>query len=295
MRETFKTADLFSAILPPFPASFTSAVRFHFADVADQASGISTDRPANDWRQGSTWNDDAWSGTQTMRDALTLAHDGWKEGAEQAQKLRDGINAARPHAPKLARYDVAGAVPNVARALAGNPMNMRRLAMRESARMPTLTLVCDIWNNAGCTSEAMLAQAASVAAIADLLEEAGYRCEILAVGRAQEGALAFEVATRVKAAEQPMNLSAVVFGIGHTAMLRRLAFAIADTTQEASPLKSWLGRALPCTSTPELGTFTTPSAQQTEGTALQRFVAICRALRAQGCPGIPDDDQLPTA
>lgn len=295
MRETFKTAPLFAAILPAMPDT-AHAVRWHYADIADM--NIPADRPASAWL-GSAWNgdDNDKRGTSTMRDAMTLAREGWKAGADQAHKLRDGIEAATPHMPRLTRYDVAGSVPSVARAIAGNPMNMRRMQVAESRRMPTITLLCDTsvsWNFPG---EAMLKHATAIAAVADILEGAGYRCEILAVERTGDGSMTLESVIRAKAPEDTANLSKLVFTLGHASVLRRLMFASWQMDSDAAELGVGHGSPRPFKAVPESGVFVTPTGESlgTYATPIQRFIATCNALRAQGCPGIPDAADMPKA
>src|SRR5262245_11707545 len=59
------------------------------------------------------------TGVRSMAEALNMARAGWPEGASQAARVRDSINAAHPFGPRLVRWSVAGAYPDVARALSG--------------------------------------------------------------------------------------------------------------------------------------------------------------------------------
>lgn len=292
MREVWKTQPLHAAVLPPFTSAET-VLRWHYADVADM--NVSEYPPSCHWSHGDAWDSNSNRGTRTMKEALDFAHHGWQVGADQAIKLREGIEAATPQMPRLARYDVAGAVPSVARAIAGNPMNMRRMAISESRRMPTITLLCDLSVSWRLPARAMIEHATAIAAVADILEGAGYRCEILACDRSGSKTLGLEVVCRAKAPEEVANLSKIAFTLGHAAMLRRLIFAVWQIDQEARPLGTSHGIPQPFKAMPELGAHTTPTAEAVSGTPLQRFIATCNALRAQGCPGIPDAADMPKA
>src|SRR6266403_6262933 len=78
------------------------------------------------------WDNSAWekgmkdfTGTESMDEALRLADCGWKEGVDKVVRLRDTIIAANPTIIQPVKYGIAGSVPNVPRAIAGNPLNMK--------------------------------------------------------------------------------------------------------------------------------------------------------------------------
>lgn len=293
MTEIFKTAAIFAADLPAMPLS--NAIRWHFADLADLR--IPAFPPAGTWNTYETercWNDTDSMRGASMKDALAMARDGWADGADQAAKLHDGIVASMPERKRLARFDIAGQVPNIPRALAGNPMNMLRHVRKETAQRPIVTLVCSIAVNWGYPPSAMLCHAAAMAAVVDFLESAGFRCEVLMVARTSNSRLAAEIAIKLKAAEQPLNLSVMAYGLGHPAIWRRMIFALLWMTPEASPLGSGLGSVDPVKAMPEAGTYTVQSAAKYDHgdrdmSAASRFKAILASLADQGCPGIPQD------
>lgn len=293
MTETFKTAALFAADLPPM-SNLGNAIRWHFADLADLQ--IPAVAPKDMWSEygEACWNDnDRMRGT-SMADAIAMARDGWSEGAEQAAKLHEGITASMPERKRLARYDIAGQVPNIPRALAGNPMNMLRHVRKETAQRPIVTLVCSIAVNWGYPPSAMLCHAAAMAAVVDFLESAGFRCEVLMVARTSNSSLAAEVAIKLKSAEQPLNLSVMAYGLGHPALWRRMIFGLLWMTPEAAPLGSGLGSADSVKAVPEAGTYTVQAASKLDHgdrdmSAASRFRTILASLASQGCPGIPQD------
>lgn len=294
MTNTWRTAQLFTAELPDMPRSSASTLRWHFADLADVR--LPAIPPASGtWDQDNTdkcWNDTSAMRGGSMADALRMARDGWPEGAETARKLHDGITASLPERRRLARFDVAGTVPSVPRALAGNPLHMRRMVAKATNQRPIITLTCSIAVNWGFPPDAMIAHAAAVAAIVDFLEQDGFRCEVLMVGRTDNSRLAAEIAIKLKSAEQPLNLSVLAFGLGHPALWRRMIFGLLWLDKKAAPLGGGLGHAGTVRALPEAGTFTIQAASQYgEGgdNAAYRFRSILRDLAQQGCPGIPAD------
>lgn len=290
MTTTWRTAQLFSADLPDMPHD--TALRWHYADLADVT--LPADPPEGTWCDSETrdcWNDDHHMRGASMANALRMARDGWPEGAETARKLHDGITASMPERRKLARYDVAGAFPNIPRALAGNPLCMVRSVRKATAQRPIVTLTCSIAVNWGFPPEAMIAHAAAVAAVVDFLEQDGFRCEVLMVARTGNSKLCTEIAIKLKAAEQPLNLSVLAYGLGHPALWRRMIFGLLWLDKKAAPLGTRLGSATAVKALPEAGTFTIQAASKygsESDNAAERFRAILGDLAQQGCPGIPE-------
>lgn len=184
--------------------------------------------PWNSWTGGrrSAWRVDGdharWTGTDSLPHAIRLAHD-WQEGVEQAERIRDMIEADQPLRERLANSIVGGNV-NVGRLLAGNPVHMKRRAKRPGPKI--VTLYCNVGALADVKPRAMIARAAACAAIVDILENNDYACEIIAVWDSSDGKHRAQCCTNVKQAGETLNLNDVVFSLGHPSFLRRLVFAV---------------------------------------------------------------------
>lgn len=287
MSETYRTANLFGADLPDMPAD-APGFRFHYADMSEMPMSVT--RPAG------AWDDTAWDGSNAFRggtaaNAVTLARQGWPNGAERARALHDGIQAAMPSRPTLGRFDVAGAVPSIPRALAGNPLHMRRMVRKETAQRPIVSLVCSICVPASYPANGLIAHAAAVAGAVDFLETAGFRCNVLVAARFRDSAINGEVAVQLKAPEQPLNLAVVAYGLGHPSFLRRIVFGVLQADLCMAPIGQGLGMATDLEALPDAGTFTIRRASNEPSgrSAADRFRKILRQLAEQGCPGIPQD------
>lgn len=299
---TYRTAPLFAGLLPTTwtahnGATANRATASHFADVADMCALIPDHRPAGTASEPWT-NGQSETQSRDMADAKAMARDGWPEGAERARLLRDGILASMPQAPRLVRYDVAGTVPDVRRALAGNPAAMRRTVPANTAARPVVTLVCPFnapWKTPAADMEA---NAAAVAAVVDVLEDAGFRCEVIAMARAimRTNKAGHETAVRLKGPGDALNLGALAFGLGHPSMLRRLTVALRalDPMVADAVAPSSYGTSVAPRRSEDAPAYVAPPAfgHSHTGTALAFFTAACSALRAQGCPGIPTPEAL---
>lgn len=179
------------------------------------------------WEEG----DGSWKGTKTMEDALALAAKGWPEGAAQIEKTRLRVLASNPTLPRAIKYGIAGAVPNVPRAVSGNILNMKAQDLAKSRRRPVITLVANMSANCGVDSKAISNRAAVAAAVIDQIESAGYSCEVIATalssGNSWDGKSGFTAATSiiVKEAGQPVDTGRLAFSMGHSSMFRRFVFS----------------------------------------------------------------------
>lgn len=293
---TYRTAPLFSEILPPVPWSYGIGPvdAYHHASLAEACEGI-PDRAPNDARHTTAWKTDRdnWHGSPNMAAALRMARYGWPEGAERAKRLRDGLAATIPQAPRLVRYDVAGQVPDVRRALAGNPMAMRRTSPAPAAQRPTITLVSFYTTPAGVDPSALEANAVAFAALSDTLESAGFRCELIAYSNGTLIGRGFEHAVRIKAPSDPLNIDAVAFGMGHPSLARRIGFALRTFSPDYSRILDGgpIGSGVELRSHPDAGVFIAPIPRNGE-TPARRFLALCSKFRNEGCPGIPAAEDL---
>jgi hypothetical protein len=199
------------------------------------------------------WSDAGWSGdkdfcgTEDMDEALRLSQNGWKEGVAGIERLRTKILAMNPTHPKIKKYSIAGSYPDVARAVSGNPMNMRTLDSAKSRRRPVITLLSNMSANCNVAKESITNRASVVAAIIDQIEAAGYACEVVAIaptaGSTWDGKPGYSACTSVmvKRSNQAVDLGRLSFGMGHAAMFRRMVFADWGSSQ---PNAEGLGRGL---------------------------------------------------
>jgi hypothetical protein len=255
------------------------------------------------WHESFRKDSDSWSGTKTWAEAIDLCRNGWRDGIEKIAKLREKITAANPIAPRLVRWDVAGAFPSVPRALAGNPLNMRRIDSAQSRRRPILNLITDIAASSSVSADHITRRAACTAAIVDAAEAAGFQCAVITYHRADShcGKLGAAIVTTVKEPGQPVDLARLAYGLGHAGMLRRHGFAAWGMQPACAPLESVLGRPSALTAdlidqdsgtyiipgfgrgqTPQVAHFATDDATATKGMAW-----LVQSLASQGCPAFP--------
>lgn len=246
-----------------------------------------------------------FTGVNSMPEAIKIARDGWKEGAARVERIRDRINAANPQGSRLTRWDVAGAYPSIGRALSGNPLNMRRIDTAQLRRRPIITLLSDFGCNGGTPADAITNRAAVVAAVVDSIEAAGFACAVIGFETSGYGGTVSQLcAINIKEATAPADVARMAFGLGHVAMFRRLTWATMTEDSHVKALGGGLGAAqqLDLSGLAARDIYVLPSANstysafRTEADAETKGLnVLLKALREQGCPAFPADENANAA
>lgn len=256
------------------------------------------------------WDSSGWDknkdfhGTESMGEAMDLATNGWKEGKEKIFTMRESIQANSPSAPRPIKFGIAGAYPDVPRAIAGNPLNMRVIDLGKSKRRPVLTLVYNMCSSWSTEANAISRAAAAVAALIDQVESAGYSCEVIA-SAISEGNGHVITAVIVKNAGQHVDVERLAFFMGHASMFRRFIFADWGHHGANKHLGRSLGSVMAFDPREEdrlKNVFYIPSIQtmraefSTDELAMKQGLPIMVAnLKAQGCPAFTDKLELKKA
>lgn len=181
--------------------------------------------------QGFDTSNAKWYGSINMTEAMELARDGWTAGTENASKVLEFLDLENATQRRRA-YSVAGGNVSVGRLLASNPAHMVRRPKLPGHR--AITLFVENTASASINADMLVIRAAIVAAFADILEDRGYSCTIVAVTMqglsfANPGA---QTAVTLKHAGEKLNLNDVVFALGHPSFLRRFNFACVSQADE---------------------------------------------------------------
>lgn len=160
--------------------------------------------------------------------ALRLAKHGWEEGICNVSALA----ATVPNNVEVTRtFGVAGEMPDVPRYLSGDPLHMMHRG-RNKVPKPTMTLVISIGANCNVSAKQMVNFGAAMVALVDRLESRRVRVELIGVWASSCRAGRVSTSWHIKRPQDPLDLSAVAFGLGHPAMLRRLGFAAMERSPQ---------------------------------------------------------------
>lgn len=200
----------------------------------------------------STCRDDAsWYGTSSITEALSVARDGWPEGEALAKdlctKILDKVTSLVE--VEHVNYDVEGIGLDVAAFLNGEPECWQRFERKTEERegLKQIRVVMDVTVSGGLSTGVIIARGAAVAALVQSLEFAGSRVqlEVLPLCNGPR----WESRVLVKAADQDLDMSRVIFALAHPSMLRRIGFA----TQEGCPSRDNNSGYGPCSDSEDKG------------------------------------------
>lgn len=210
-----------------------------FADHVESIPG----HIARDTRRDDAWDTSryyqSFCGSRDMDQALNVARTGWQEGIDKAGEYIDLLSVANATRKRHTRAMAGGAV-NVGRMLAGQPDHMVKRARMPGKKNITLYVngggLCDI------QAETMILRAAMIVALIDMLERQDYSCTIIVVNcnsfiRAKDRA-GTQQAVTLKTCGEALNLSDIVFGLGHPSMFRRFTFAVVASCDELKDMWS---------------------------------------------------------
>lgn len=246
-------------------------------------------------------------GNLTFEQAATMCREGWPKGAERVGKLRDKINAVHPQGLRFVRHDVAGAYPVVARAVAGNPMCMRRMDTTRIRRKPVITLVNHVGGLSYVKADTFINKCAVVAAVVDAIEAAGYSCHVVGLSMAAKYKEATDficgVAFTIKNPGEQVDIGRMAFALGHVAMFRRFVFAArSGQAMSRDPLGGSRDNLGATTDFPNIandaGAYVLPSMNENESyfkeeetAATAGLAYLIQQLSLQGCPAFPQSAQ----
>lgn len=192
---------------------------------------------------------EAFTGTVDMAQAVKLAKEGWEAGTQAIAKVSSAL--VDKVAYKIVRtdyvYDVAdGFTFDVARVCANEPEHWVRTeeyeAVGKSTRFVRIQLNCCV--SGAIDKSVITARGARVAALVELLEYAGCRCEVLVGaktghGTRNDGGTYAVARVLVKAFDQPLDVGRLAFALAHPSMLRRMMFGVWEHASE--PIRRRLG------------------------------------------------------
>ena len=286
-------------IVPAPKSKYTKVKRSYWSSPEQMAREIRTWDKRKAW-QNAGWDGDdpKWYGSNSMEETLNLAEQGWKEGIEKASRLQNRIRANNPIMLKRKSFSIAGATPDVPRAISGNPINMRVPDVAKASRRVVITLLSDMAASCMYSGPEFINRAAVLAAIVDEVEAAGYACDVISFSNAQsgwDGSSGFNYCSciQVKNSNQPVDISRLAFGLGHTSFFRRMVFAEKGYDHFCKDLGSGLGHSddLDLIGLSERNIFVLPSIRQAEGafsteeqSETEGVQFIVKALEGQGFP-----------
>ena len=173
---------------------------------------------------------DSWAGA-SYDESIGMLTNGWKEGRKKMEEFQRGIsNDIKPRdiAP-VGFFDVAGDECDISRFLSGDPENMLDFKFQETSKQGRIIkLMVQGWIHAGGNQAQMLRRGAAALAIADALEDAGYRVELELYFYNSESNAHSMFYVPVKESDQDLQVDRLTYLFCHVSVMRRLWFRIVE-------------------------------------------------------------------
>jgi len=171
--------------------------------------------------------------TNTYKQAIKLAEDGWDEGAKM---IKDGIDEIRATGKQYTfspKYEVSGESVDVGRFLTGEPECMQEWEMIETSGNKVIDIYFNTIASGGYSTQCLINYGVSVLSIVDYLESIGVRCNIYTYysfstkfGGNGDKRMVF---VKTKSANEALNISTLAFALAHPSMMRRFMFKILES------------------------------------------------------------------
>ncbi|EKE20443.1 MAG: putative phage protein [uncultured bacterium] len=188
-------------------------------------------------------DDSEWHGTNSLLEAIQIAHQGWPEGRKMIIELSGEISIKEllSHTSRFScSTDVAGDEPDIDCFLQGIPENMITLQEHISSGYGKV-LRFFLNRSASCNidSSAIIRKGIALVSMIKTMMLLGYTVEVSLTMAARENGLNYEVFIPVLHAGDPINLDTLAFMFIHPAVLRRLFFAVTEC--ESTDIRSRFG------------------------------------------------------
>lgn len=181
---------------------------------------------------------DRWDFKLGFDGAVAMSRTGWDEGKVRvntmARRMRKEVIQANEELfrQKKKKPDVHGKRPRVEAFIRGEPRTMVR-KKRQRMETPVVKIVANIVARYDVNSETMATRGAAIAALVELLEMTGRRCEVWAVHCVRgsyrgDASRVLDARFLVKEASTALLMPKLAFALAHPATDRRLAFAITE-------------------------------------------------------------------
>lgn len=177
-----------------------------------------------------------WAGCATFGEAATLARKGWSVGRDESERIGEAVRAqvtdALPPA-NVAYHDVSGACVDVGAFLTGVPECMIDFRTDE-VRAPVVTILINGTVSAAVSADRIVKRGIAITALVEALAILQRSCVIFSEVTVTSGRDVVSILTNLKGASDALDIDAVMFGIAHPAMLRRLYFGAYENTCPAA-------------------------------------------------------------
>lgn len=177
----------------------------------------------------SSWRSD-FTNTQNWDEAEKLARDGWVEGAIRAlprvEKIVSAISAKVVQPKIVTDCYPTGRGYDIPAMLSGDPEHWYRIDPSEHGSFQHIKLSISLCQSSGISAKVIEMKGAALAALAQAFEINGQSCAIQVDYSTKSDNEMVSDIIQIKGPDQPLDLTSIIFAIGHASSLRRIGFCI---------------------------------------------------------------------
>ncbi len=182
-------------------------------------------------------DDEKWAGG-SFKNAIDLARNGWKDGADRIAARIDTVTGMLPSygtRRELVMERVGPGAVDMGRYLMGHPapyITWKNVEDENSAGDQIIPILFNVTASAGVSVETMFNKGAVLCVLIDQLERAGKRVELTVALAATNGSYSgtkgdhVTLTVMVKRANDALDVDRIAFSLAHAACLRRLGFSL---------------------------------------------------------------------
>jgi hypothetical protein len=181
-------------------------------------------------------------GTKTWDEAMNLSRYGWKEGLQKMRPYLASLEKAimsKVHDERTMAYDVTGECPDVAAFVQGIPEHMISY-QSVAGRGKVVKIVYNAATSSGVATSVQFRRGAVACALADAIEKAGMRAEII-VGVSAGRKITRDLLCMIKRADEPLNLERLAYFFGNASFERRLEYRSMEVETDKAIRQGMMG------------------------------------------------------
>lgn len=224
----------------------SSKVYINIFENINEVNQYVTTRPQKSGRDNSSQEvgDKHWYGTNSFEEAVDILVHGDEELYNRTREEIKKLNLTKllGNVSNRVKYENRqyGCIPNVPAYLNGSPLSMINPEKTELSQK-VLNIFLNIRVGGGTEGDKVVKIGSKYLAVIDLLEKAGYRCNLYSgvANEKWESKCLFMV--KVKTDREPFNLKKICFTIANPAMQRRIKFRWMEVNDGADFTNSGYG------------------------------------------------------
>lgn len=188
----------------------------------------------------------------SLATAHKMADEGWLEGAERARKFATSITDALGGMIERVEvnYDIEGHSVDIGRYVDNEPECWQKFEVDliQQPAVKLIRIVVNVSASGGVSTRVIERRGAVVAAMVELLEYAGNRCEVVMSETCTGGGVRLVTLATIKQFSEPLDMPKIAYALGHPSTLRVHHFSMMETelnAHERSALHVGSGYGMP--------------------------------------------------